>query len=167
MQELILLNCQVPRERLSDLRAQMAANRLGVAAHAGAVRANTARDTVLAAGDALLDYAERKMRAGIAAIPDGTYRFADRVRQPGDRRRAADFACEITVAGDEMRLHFDAPDAGARRHQHDLHRAALDRLLRGEDGGRPDHPAECRPGAAAARDGAARAASSTACIRPR
>ena len=28
--ELILLNCQVPRERLSDLRAQMAANRLGV-----------------------------------------------------------------------------------------------------------------------------------------
>ena len=30
IQELILLNCQVPRERLSDLRAQMAANRLGV-----------------------------------------------------------------------------------------------------------------------------------------
>ena len=29
---LILLNCQVPRERLSDLRAQMAANRLGVSA---------------------------------------------------------------------------------------------------------------------------------------
>src|SRR5436853_6304433 len=30
VQEMILLNCQVPRERLSDLRAQMAANRLGV-----------------------------------------------------------------------------------------------------------------------------------------
>src|SRR5579859_6352012 len=29
VQALILLNCQVPRERLSDLRAQMAANRLG------------------------------------------------------------------------------------------------------------------------------------------
>ena len=28
--DLILLNCQVPRERLSDLRAQMAANRVGV-----------------------------------------------------------------------------------------------------------------------------------------
>ena len=36
-----------------------------------------ARATVLAAGAALLDYAERKMRAGIAAIPDGIYRFAD------------------------------------------------------------------------------------------
>ena len=32
-----LLNCQVPRERLSDLRAQMAANRLGRGADAGAV----------------------------------------------------------------------------------------------------------------------------------
>jgi len=30
VQELILLNCQVPRERLSDLRAQKAVNRLGV-----------------------------------------------------------------------------------------------------------------------------------------
>jgi N-methylhydantoinase B len=30
VQELILLNCQVPDERLSDLMAQMAANRLGV-----------------------------------------------------------------------------------------------------------------------------------------
>ena len=28
--DLILLNCQVPRERLNDLRAQMAANRLGI-----------------------------------------------------------------------------------------------------------------------------------------
>lgn len=34
--------------------------------------------SVLAAGDALLDYAERKTRAGIALIPDGVYRFEDR-----------------------------------------------------------------------------------------
>ncbi len=33
------------------------------------------RDTVLQAGAALQDYAERKMRAGIAAIPDGVYAF--------------------------------------------------------------------------------------------
>ncbi len=87
VQELILLNCQVPRERLSDLRAQMAANRLGVQ-RMKALCAKYGRDTVLAAGEALQDYAERKMRAGIAAIPDGIYRFADMLRQPGDRRRA-------------------------------------------------------------------------------
>jgi N-methylhydantoinase B len=108
VQALILLNCQVPRERLSDLRAQMAANRLGVE-RLTALCAKYGRDVVLAAGDALLDYAERKMRAGIAAIPDGTYCFAD---EYDDQEIAVSLpvSCEITIAADEMRLHFEAPD---------------------------------------------------------
>ena len=107
VQELILLNCQVPRERLSDLRAQMAANRLGVQRMTGLCE-KYGRDIVLAAGDALQDYAERKMRAGIAEIPDGTYRYADRfdnLEIDGE----LDFSCEIEVRGDEMRLDFSAP----------------------------------------------------------
>ncbi|UPG74050.1 hydantoinase B/oxoprolinase family protein [Roseomonas gilardii subsp. gilardii] len=108
VQELLLLNCQVPRERLSDLRAQMAANRLGVE-RMQALCAKYGTDTVLAAGDALLDYAERKMRAGIATIPDGTYRFEDLFDNP-EIDQDLPMACEITVAGDEMRLHFEAPD---------------------------------------------------------
>lgn len=108
VQELILLNCQVPRERLSDLRAQMAANRLGVE-RMTALCAKYGRETVLAAGDALLDYAERKMRAGIAAIPDGTYRFADVFDNP-ELDGELEISCEITAAGDTMHLHFEAPD---------------------------------------------------------
>jgi len=107
--ELILLNCQVPRERLSDLRAQMAANRLGVQ-RMTALCAKYGRARVLAAGDALQDYAERKMRAGIASIPDGTYRFADRYDCP-EIDGELDMSCAITVAGDEMHLDFD----GARQ----------------------------------------------------
>ena len=107
VQELILLNCQVPRERLSDLRAQMAANRLGVQRFQ-ALCGKYGRDTVLAAGSALQDYAERKMRAGIAAIPDGVYRFADRYDCP-EIDGELDMSCEITVRGDQMHLHFDAP----------------------------------------------------------
>src|SRR5690606_3736186 len=103
----ILLNCQVPRERLSDLRAQLAANRLGVQ-RMQALCAKYGRDTVLAAGEALQDYAERKMRAGIAAIPDGTYRASDRFDSP-EIEEELEFSVEITVAGDEMRLHFDSP----------------------------------------------------------
>ena len=101
------------------------------------------------------------MRAGIAAIPDGTYRFADRYDNPeidGELRLSR----RDHGRGRRDALHFDAPAAGARRPQHDLHRAAVDRLLRGQDGGRSDDPAECRPGAAAHRHGAARAAWSTA-----
>jgi N-methylhydantoinase B len=107
VQELILLNCQVPRERLSDLRAQMAANRLG-AQRMRALCGKYGADTVLAVGEALQDYAERKMRAGIAALPDGTYRFADTYDNP-ELGRALPVAVEVTIAGDEMRLHFESP----------------------------------------------------------
>ena len=107
VQALILLNCQVPRERLSDLRAQMAANRLGVQRLQG-LCAKYGRDTVLGAGAALQDYAERKMRAGIAAIPDGVYRFEDRYDCP-EVDGELDLRCAITVSGDAMALHFEAP----------------------------------------------------------
>jgi len=107
VQALILLNCQVPRERLSDFRAQMAANRLGVQRLQG-LCAKYGRGTVLQAGAALQDYAERKMRAGIAAIPDGIYQFADRYDCP-EVDGELDLACSVTVSGDSMHLHFDAP----------------------------------------------------------
>lgn len=105
--DLILLNCQVPRERLSDLRAQMAANRLGVQRFQD-LCGKYGRDTVLAAGDALLDHAERKMRAGIAKIPDGTYTFQD-IFENSDVAGELPIAVTITVKGDEMQLHFDSP----------------------------------------------------------
>lgn len=107
MQELILLNCQVPRERLSDLRAQLSANRLGVA-RMQALCAKYGYDQVVAAGDALQDYAERKMRSGIAAIPDGTYRFCDHFDST-QMDEELEFSVAVTVNGDEMHLAFDAP----------------------------------------------------------
>lgn len=108
LQDTILLNCQVPHERLSDLRAQMSANRLGVQ-RMQALCEKYGADQVLEAGDALQDYAERKMRAGIAAIPDGTYRFSDFFDDSQFPDQNMAFSVAITVAGDEMRLDFDAP----------------------------------------------------------
>jgi N-methylhydantoinase B len=105
--DLVLLNCQVPRERLSDLRAQMAANRLGVERFE-ALCAKHGVAVVLAAGEALLDYAERKMRAGIAAIPDGIYRFEDGFDNL-EFATVLPLSVAITVAGDEMRLDFTSP----------------------------------------------------------
>ncbi|HWL81213.1 MAG TPA: hydantoinase B/oxoprolinase family protein [Roseomonas sp.] len=108
IQDLILLNCQVPHERLSDLRAQMAANRVGVQRFQ-ALCAKYGTETVLAAGSALLDYAERKMRAGIAAIPDGTYAFEDEFDSP-EIDGTLPFSLRVTVQGDGMALDFDGPD---------------------------------------------------------
>lgn len=107
VQDLVLLNCQVPRERLSDLRAQMAANRVGVQRFQ-ALCARHGTGTVLAAGEALLDYAERKMRAGVAGLPDGVYEFED-VFDGIDIPEPLPLKVTITVAGDDLALAFDAP----------------------------------------------------------
>ena len=106
--DLILLNCQVPQERLSDLRAQRAANRVGVQRFQ-ALAAKYGVDTVLGAGEALMDYAERKMRAAIAALPDGTWRFED-VFDNEEVPQALPMSVEIAVKGARMTLAFEAPE---------------------------------------------------------
>jgi len=108
VQELILLNCQVPHERLSDLRAQMAANRVGVQRFQS-LCAKYGAEVVIEAGRQLLDYAERKMRAGIAALPDGTWRFND-VFESSEFEGIFPLSIEVTVLGDEIMLNFEAPD---------------------------------------------------------
>mgnify|MGYP003362104163 FL=1 len=107
VQDLILLNCQVPAERISDLRAQMAANRLGVS-RLQALCTKYGTDIVIGAGQELQDYAERKMRAGIAAIPDGRYTADDLFETLGYPTPIA-IGCTIDIAGDEMTLQFDSP----------------------------------------------------------
>lgn len=108
VEDLILLNCQVPHERRSDFRAQMAANRLAVNRMV-ALCTKYGRDTVLAACDALQDYAERRMRAAISEIPDGSYSYADYFDNP-ELDEPIKITGTVRVAGDEMYLDFDAPD---------------------------------------------------------
>jgi len=57
----------------------------------------------------LMDYAERKMRAAIAAMPDGTWRFED-VFDNEEVAGLLPLAVEVTVKGDAMSLAFDAPE---------------------------------------------------------
>lgn len=107
VQELILLNCQVPAERLSDLRAQMAANRLGVL-RMQALCAKYGFDKVEAAGRALQDYAEQKMRAGLAGVPDGTYSFTDSFDHP-EMAGEIELGVTLTIKGDAIALDFTSP----------------------------------------------------------
>jgi N-methylhydantoinase B len=103
--ELILLNCQVPHERRGDLRAQFAANLLGVR-RVQALCDKYGVETVEAAGDALLDYAERQTRVAIQAVPDGEYRFEDLFDSELLDDRELTFRVAITVKGDEIELDF-------------------------------------------------------------
>ena len=105
--DLLLLNFQVPRERLNDLRAQMAANRQGIQRFERLCD-RYGRDVLLEACDALLDYAERATRAGIRTIPPGVYTFEDSY-ESNELDQILTFKTRIEVKGDEIFLEFDAP----------------------------------------------------------
>lgn len=100
---LILLNCQVPHERINDFRAQMAANRLASERFRD-VCAKYTFPVISECISEILDYSERKTRAGILEMPDGIYKFSDAFDTdlyPDD----IPLKVEIEVRGDE--IHFD------------------------------------------------------------
>ena len=103
--ELLLANFALPDQRLGDFRAQIAANRLGERRLGELCRRHGAA-TVRAASDECLAYGERKLRAAIAALPDGVYRFTDALDGDGVRPGAIPIAVTITVAGERIQLDF-------------------------------------------------------------
>jgi N-methylhydantoinase B len=103
--EFIQLNCQVPDERLGDLRAQFAANRLGVRRFQ-ALCDKYGIETIRSAGEALLDYAERQTRTAIQLIPDGHYGFEDRFDSEELGDEELDLRVAIEVRGDDIILDF-------------------------------------------------------------
>ena len=107
VQKLILLNTQVPEERLSDIRAQVSANRFAIDRFRH-LCAKYGTDFMRDASAALLDSAERRMRAGIAEIPDGVYEFEDDFDHP-EVSEIFRFGVTATVRGDELDLAFRAP----------------------------------------------------------
>ena len=72
----LLANVRIPEKNWGDLNALMAALGTGEQRIATAV-AKWGIDTVEAARDALIAYAESRTRTLLDRIPDGTYRFAD------------------------------------------------------------------------------------------
>ena len=54
----------------------------------------------------ILDHAERCMRAGIAALPDGTYRFEDFLDDDGVTAEPVKIAVAVRIAGDELSADF-------------------------------------------------------------
>jgi N-methylhydantoinase B len=105
--EELVAQMRQPAERRADLRAQLAANRTGalrLAELADSVGAARLRE----ATDAVLDYSERRTRACLAELPDGTREAEDVLEAPeGDlvlRLRA-------TVRGERLILDFDGSAA--------------------------------------------------------
>jgi N-methylhydantoinase B len=101
---------RAPRQRLADLRAQQAANRVGTERLLElAERSGTAQ---LRAGmTEILAYAERRTRAALAALPDGTYEAED-VLEDDREGHQHDVVLRVaaTIAGEQLRLDFSGTD---------------------------------------------------------
>jgi N-methylhydantoinase B len=99
-----------PHERRADLRAQLAANRIGVQ-RLGALAERLGVERLREATDAVLDYAERRTRACLVALPDGE-RFAEDVLEAPERDLV--LRLRATVERDRLLLDFSGSAA-----QHD------------------------------------------------
>lgn len=110
--QIILRNTRTPDERAGDLRAQIAANVLGVQRFTQLVQ-KVGLDEVQTYSTVLLAYTERMMRALIAEIPDGLYAFEDQLDDDGVNDQPISIKVEINIVGDQAKVDFtgSAPQA--------------------------------------------------------
>jgi N-methylhydantoinase B/oxoprolinase/acetone carboxylase alpha subunit len=102
----IVASSRTPDERRGDLDAQAGANELG------------ARRFVEIGGtdafDEILDYGERRMRAALRDLPDGSWTFTDVLDSAGPRpeqQTPTRITVTVTVADDEVTFDFTGTDA--------------------------------------------------------
>jgi N-methylhydantoinase B len=112
--EMIAHNSREPAERVLDLRAQIAVNERGAELMQRLV-ATDGLDAVEAAIEALLAYTARRLKARIAALPDGDYsgeRWMDGDGVPGGDPIV--LRAKVVVRGDDLLLDFDGSAPQAR-----------------------------------------------------
>ena len=110
--EIIFANHRTPEATNGDLRAMIGS--LTVAERRlSQLLERYGTDLVDQAANELLAISERRMRAEIARIPDGTYRFEDVIEDDGIEERPLPIKVAITIRGDEFIADFtgSAPQA--------------------------------------------------------
>ena len=103
--DLLFANVREPEDRRGDLRAMEGACLLAQA-KLQQLATRWGVGTVAEAMTALLDRAEKRMRAAIAAMPDGSYRCEVHLDNTGSRPEPLALKLCITVAGDGLIADF-------------------------------------------------------------
>jgi N-methylhydantoinase B/oxoprolinase/acetone carboxylase alpha subunit len=100
VREVLFANTRTPEERRGDLDAQLGANRVGVQRLA---------DLADAPLHEVLDYGERRMRAALAGLADGSWTFVDALDSCGpgpDQQAPAVIRVAVTIAGEHVTFDF-------------------------------------------------------------
>ena len=102
---LILANVRTPQERRGDLSAQIAANQRGADRLAEMVK-RYGLGEVTGAEEQLLAYTERMTRRLIESLPDGIYRFTDRLDNDGIGDQSVPITVTLTILGESVKVDF-------------------------------------------------------------
>lgn len=113
IERLIFANIRTPDIGRGDVDAQFASNHVGRERVLQLVE-RFGVETVLAGMTEVLDYSERRMRAAIAAIPDGSWTGEAFMDTDGRGSGPVRVAVKVTVAGDEVAMDFTGTDPQMR-----------------------------------------------------
>jgi N-methylhydantoinase B len=103
-------NIRVPDKTLGDIRAQASADFVG-ARRLQELFERYAPEVVQLHMDALLDYSEKRIRAGLQKIPDGTYSGVDYVDDDGLTDKPIKLQVNVIKEGDRAIVDFEGTDA--------------------------------------------------------
>ena len=103
--DLLLANVRTPAIRRGDLRAQIAANNIAEE-RIGELIERRDKETVLAAFDEVISYAEKRAREAIRELPDGEYSAEDVMEGDGIVDEDIPIKVTVTVENDSMTIDF-------------------------------------------------------------
>lgn len=104
--EILLANVRTPEIRRGDLRAQLAANALGGRRLSELVE-RSGLDLITSAFDEVIGYTERRARARIRELADGSYEASDVMEGDGTTDEDILVAARVTIEGDGLTIDFD------------------------------------------------------------
>ena len=107
--ELILSNVRTPKITMGDLRAQIAANNLGARRILELVEKYGVK-RLHSAMEAVMDYSERRMRAEIGRMPEGSYEAEDYLEDTGVSDAPVKIKVKITIKGTNITFDYTGTD---------------------------------------------------------
>ena len=105
-ERLIATNIRVPDQTIGDLNAQFAGNAIG-AARVHQLCRKYGPEAVKETMASLIDYSERRMRAAITEVPDGTFHGEDVIDDDGLGGGPLTVRATVTIKGDEAVVDFE------------------------------------------------------------
>ena len=111
--DLLLANVRTPAIRRGDLRAQIAANNIAEERIAELIERRD-KETVLAAFDEVISYAEKRAREAVRELPDGEYSAEDVMEGDGIVDEDIQIKATVTVEEGSMSIDFSGTAEAVR-----------------------------------------------------